>query len=148
MLVTNLIAKMSYRILWARAKLKPPNFPARRRLCVAQAHNNTRRYNCSYEKNGHNIGRIWDVQIFLRIRQQFACDYIFVCKQESAFNTNGLGFNEIGKLGTNMCTVQSLQDGSLNPIPVYEIRRFTNVFKEACYCALPSARRFWPPIPP
>jgi len=36
-----------------------------------------------------------------------------------------------------MDMVKSLKDGSLNPIPVYETRNFTNVFEEACYCTLP-----------
>jgi hypothetical protein len=60
-----------------------------------------------------------------------------VTRSQRLTQLNGLGFNEIGKLGINMDMVKSLQDGSLNPIPVYETRSFTNVFEEACYCTLP-----------
>ena len=60
-----------------------------------------------------------------------------ISRAKGLIQLNSLGFNKVGKLGINMCMVKSLQDGSLNPIPVYETRRFTNVFEEACYFTLP-----------
>ena len=74
--------------------------------------------------------------------------FLSVTRSQPLTQLNALGFNEISKRGINMCMVKSLQDGSLNPIPAYETRSFTSVFEEACYCTLPRARRFWPPIPP